>query len=111
MIYYIYYHSASPEQENNKIKEFIKTFPGWAVLGPSFYLVFKNDVKDDDTDTNLLYIRSKLKEIGSANDEFFVGQFGNEATWQGYGIPLKNWLIKYSRPINEEDDKFSVREK
>ncbi len=111
MIYYIYYRSASSEQENKKVKDFIKTFHGWALLGPSFYLVFKKDAKDGDIDTNLLYIKSKLKEYGFVNDEFFIGQMGSEATWQGYGIPLKNWLIKYSRPINEDDNNFSLKDR
>ena len=106
MIYFIYYHTASPEQDNTKIVETIKSFPGWAILGSTFFLVMKEDIVDDDTDTNLLSIRQRLREAGASTDEFFIGQMGDEAVWQGYGAPLKQWLLKYSQKSNDDDESF-----
>ena len=106
MIYFIYYHSANPEQGNTKVVETIKSFPGWAILGSTFFLVMKDDVKDNDADPNLSTIKKSLQEAGSSTDEFFIGQLGDEAVWQGYGAPLKQWLLKYSQKNNDDEESF-----
>jgi len=109
MIYYIYYHSTNPEQNNAKILDTIKSFPAWAILGHSFFLVRKDDKSDADTDVNLLFIKQKFKDVGASTDDFFIGQMGDEAIWQGYGAPLKQWLISNSVKKNEAaDESFRI---
>lgn len=105
MIYYIYYHSASLEQENKKVLEFIKTFRGWAILSTSFFLVSRDDERNNDTDANLIFIRNEMRKVTSQSDEFFIGQLGTESVWQGYGGRLRDWFIKNSVPrtIDEEE--------
>lgn len=111
MIYIIYYRSAFPEQENTKIQELIKSFPGWAILSSSFFLVRKeyDEAWKDGKDQNLFEIKQQLNSIGSTNDEFFVSQLGNEAIWQGYGGRLKDWIIRNSLKKDEEEE-FIVRQ-
>lgn len=104
MIYYIYYHSTNPEQNNAKIIDTVKGFPAWAILGHSFFLVRMDYKGNADTDANLLEIKQKLKEVGASADDFFIGQMGDEAIWQGYGVPLKQWLISNSVKKHEGGD-------
>ena len=110
MIYYIYYHSTNPEQNNAKILDTIKSFPAWAILGHSFFMVRMDYKGNADTDANLLEIKQKLKEVGASADDFFIGQMGDEAIWQGYGVPLKQWLISNSVKANEAADESFRKE-
>lgn len=110
MIYTIYYHSSSLGQENKKLLDLIKTFPGWAILSPSFFLVRSgNNAINTDRDQYLFEVKHKLTSISSPNDEFFISQLGNESTWQGYGGKLRDWIIRNSRANDSsEAEKESV---
>lgn len=103
MLYYIYYHSASQEQENRQLLNVIKSFPGWAILSPSFFLIREEEKKQNDTDVTILKIKEKVRNVCSSNDEFFIGQMGDKATWQGYGGRLRDWLIENALKKEEKD--------
>lgn len=111
MIYFIYYHSSDPDLHNNRVLDVVKEFPGWAVLSPSFFLVRLDDREEDNRDTNLYIIKKKIGLACDQNDEFFVGQLGDESTWQGYGSRLKEWLIKNTLHKDEDNqENFSLKE-
>lgn len=112
MIHYIYYHSSIPELDNEKVLEVIKSCPGWAILSPSFFLVrIDEDKTSVEGESTLQYIKKKLEKVCSSSDEFFIGQMGGSgATWQGYGIRLKNWIIENSHPQKEDEDDSTIEE-
>lgn len=110
MIYYIHYYSSNPRDINQKLLDAIKEFPGWAILAPTFFLVRVGEDKEEEgRDANLFVIKNRLNKVCEPEDEFFIGQMGNEATWQGYGSRLRDWLIKNFNPQNEQEQESFKR--
>ena len=112
LIYYVYYHSTTLESENPKLLDVIKSFPAWAILGPSFFLVqYDPSMKEEDAGDNLDAIRGKVDAVCGPKDYYFIGRMGDIATWKGYGTNLKAWLMNNAIPkLTENEDVFALNE-
>ena len=112
LLYYVYYHSTTLEAENPKLLDVIKSFPAWAILGPSFFLVqFDPLMKEEDATDNLDAIREKIEAVCGPKDYYFIGRMGDIATWKGYGTNLKAWLVSHALPRpTKGEDVFSLEE-
>lgn len=112
MIYYIHYNSSNPAKFNQRLLDTIKEFQGWAILSQTFFLVrVGEDRNEEGRDANLYVIKDRLRQVCDPEDEFFIGQMGNEATWQGYGGRLRDWLNKnFNHSNTQQQDSFKKTE-
>lgn len=112
ILYYVYYHSTALESENSKLQDVIQSFPAWAILGPSFFLIqYDASMKEEDAGVNLEAIRKKIDAVCGPRDYYFIGRMGDLATWKGYGTNLKAWLINNAIPTDMKSSPlFSLQE-
>lgn len=83
--YIITYDLSQPGQNYETLLQRIKSYPQWARLGGSAYIIL--------SDKSHIEIRKYLQEALDANDKLFVGVVSAPAAWYGLGTEVSNWLI------------------
>lgn len=84
--YIISYDLSEPGQNYEDVLDVIQSYPAWARLGGSTYVVLTSD--------STVSIRDGLMEIMDSNDQLFVGAIHAPAAWFGLGDEVSDWLKK-----------------
>lgn len=82
--YIITYDLSSPGQKYEELLKKIKSYPKWARLGGSSYVVI--------TPQNPAQIRDFLRTVLDRNDKLFVGLLKAPAAWYNLGDEVSQWL-------------------
>lgn len=85
MVYIVSYDLRKPTQRYDELVNAIKTYPNWACLGGSAYLIESNETH--------VAIRDNLGRFIDGNDKLFVGHISAPAAWKGYGDEVSNWIL------------------
>jgi len=83
-VYIITYDLSNPGRNYEALLKLIKSYPAWARLGGSSYLVL--------TEQSTVQIRDYLTPALDTNDSLFVGLMSNVAAWRGLGDEVSNWI-------------------
>ena len=83
-LYIITYDLSNPGRNYESLLKRIKSYPSWARLGGSSYLVF--------TDKTATEIRDNLIPSLDSNDKLYVGIMGASAAWIGLASEVSNWI-------------------
>lgn len=84
MVYIISYDLQAPTQRYEELITRIKTYPNWACLGGSAYLIETNDTH--------VQVRDNLGQVVDGNDKLFVAKVSAPAAWQGYSQEITDWI-------------------
>lgn len=82
--YIISYDLSSPGQKYEELLQKIKSYPLWARLGGSAYVI--------GTPASPVEIRDYLRTHLDKNDKLFVGAINAPAAWVGMGEEVSQWL-------------------
>lgn len=82
--YIIYYDLYNPGQNFSKLVNLIKSYPLWARLGGSAYIIGTKDTT--------VSVRDNLQSVLYNNDKLFVGMIKAPAAWIGIGDEVSQWL-------------------
>ncbi len=82
--YIISYDLNSPGKNYENVHKVIDSYPGWAKLGGSAYIIA--------TEETASQIRDKIMEVIDINDQLFVGIVKAPAAWFGMGDKVSDWL-------------------
>ena len=80
----ISYDLKDPGQKYEILLKRIKSYPTWARLGGSAYIVI--------SDKKTTEIRNHLMEVLDNNDRLYVGVVKPPAAWYGLGDEISQWL-------------------
>ena len=83
--YIISYDLHKPGQNYEELLKRIKSYPNWARLGGSAYVI--------QTENSHVQVRDYLNEVLDTNDKIFVGTVSAPAAWYGLGEEVSNWLL------------------
>lgn len=84
MLYIVSYDLKPPTQRYVELRNKIKEYPSWAVLGESVFLI--------ETNLTAAEVRDELGEFIDGNDRIFVGKISAPAAWKGYSEEITNWI-------------------
>lgn len=85
MVYIVSYDLKEPTQRYDELVNAIKTYPDWACIGRSVYLIESNDTH--------VAIRDNLGRFVDGNDKLFVGHINAPAAWKGYSDTISEWVL------------------
>ena len=80
----ISYDLVTPGQDYEALLKSIKSYPSWARLGGSAYLVY--------TDQTPVQVRDYLATTLDANDKLYVGVSPAPSAWRGLPDDVTNWI-------------------
>ena len=84
--YIISYDLLTPGKNYEDLLKKIKSYPMWARLGGSAYIVI--------TENTAVEIRDNLKPFLDSNDKLFVGTLIAPAAWTGLSDEVSKWIIE-----------------
>ena len=82
--YIISYDLSNPGQKYEELLKRIKSYPKWARLGGSAYIII--------TPQTHVQIRDNLKTNLDSNDKLFVGVVTAPAAWVNLGDEVSQWI-------------------
>ena len=82
--YLITYDLSNPGQKYEVLLKRIKSYPTWARLGGSAYIIISNQ--------SPVQIRDYLRSVLDWNDKIFVGAIRSPAAWYNLGDEVAQWL-------------------
>ncbi len=80
----ITYDLNEPGKNYHVLLKKIKTYPGWARIGGSSYLIY--------TDSTPVQVRNYLSQVLDRNDKLFVGTVTAPSAWIGMSEEVSNWI-------------------
>ncbi len=83
----ITYDLSSPGRNYEELLKQIKSYPSWAKLCESSYLITTPKTPVD--------VRDHLKSYIDNNDKIYVGVVVAPAAWFGMSDSVSNWILKY----------------
>lgn len=85
MVYIVSYDLKAPTQRYDDLIKKIKSYPNWAFLGGSAYLIETNETH--------VQVRDNLNNALDGNDQLFVGKVSAPAAWHGLSKEVSDWII------------------
>jgi hypothetical protein len=82
----ISYDLSNPGQNYERLLKIIKSYPRWARLGGSAYLILTNQ--------SPVQVRDKLTTALDNNDKIYVGPSPRPSAWSGMPEDVANWILK-----------------
>lgn len=83
------YDLSNPGQNYESLLRLIKSYPSWARLGGSAYLIA--------TDRTPVQVRDHLRAALDRNDKLFVGSAPPPSAWWGMPDDVSNWIHQNQR--------------
>jgi hypothetical protein len=80
----ISYDLMNPGQSYEPLVKLIKSYPSWARLGGSAYLIL--------TDATPVQVRDRLRQALDVNDKLFVGVAPAPSAWVGMPEEVSKWI-------------------
>jgi hypothetical protein len=80
------YDLLNPGQNYEKLIQKIKSYPAWARLGGSSYLIA--------TDATVIQVRDNLGTVLDRNDKLFVGTCPVPSAWHGLPEDVAKWILE-----------------
>lgn len=86
MLYIITYATANAEQRNEALEHLIQSYPDWAILNNSTFIIH--------TDDNINAVMTSLKECISAEQHYrlFIGRIAPPLSWRGFANGFEEWV-------------------
>lgn len=78
------YDLSNPGQNYERLIKLIKSYPSWARLGGSAYLIY--------TDVTPVEVRDHLVTVLDSNDKLFVGAAPAPSAWFGMPEDVSKWI-------------------
>lgn len=78
------YDLVNPGQNYEALLKRIKSYPSWARLGGSAYLIL--------TDATPAQVRDYLGSVVDQNDKLYVGASPAPSAWRGLPEDVSNWI-------------------
>lgn len=85
----ISYDLVNPGRNYEHLLKQIKSYPEWARLGGSSYLIY--------TESGPVEVRDHLMTALDANDKLYVGTAPAPAAWIGMPEDVSNWIHEHQR--------------
>lgn len=79
------YDLNTPGKSYEPLLKLIKSYPGWARLGGSAYLIA--------TDLEPVAVRDALQKTLDQNDKLYVGVSPAPSAWKGMPNDVSNWIV------------------
>lgn len=85
----ISYDLTNPGQNYERLIKLIKTYPNWARLGGSAYLI--------TTSATPAEVRNNLNQALDKNDKLFVGVAPAPSAWAGMPDDVSKWIHEFQK--------------
>lgn len=85
-VFIVTYELADPGKNYQRLLKEIKTYPAWARLSQSSYLIA--------TDATVAQVRNNLKTVLVSSDKLFVGTCPVPSAWHGLPDNVRKWILE-----------------
>jgi hypothetical protein len=83
-VLFVSYDLVNPGQNYERLIKLIKSYPSWARLGGSAYLIYTSETP--------VQVRDHLQGALDQNDKLFVGVSPSPSAWYGMPEDVSKWI-------------------
>lgn len=86
MLFIITYATANAEQRNEALEQLIQSYPDWAILNNSTFIIHTDDSMND--------VMRRLKESIPVEQHYrlFMGRIAPPLSWRGFANGFEEWV-------------------